>query len=240
MRVGGGPGLAQGVERLGARRSGGHLARPRAQRLLGGVPVAARVQGAGQRERGAPLRGGQVAVAAGQRQPVRLAHGGHADDVHAEVQVAHHAADQGELLGVLLPVERHVGPGEVEQLGDDGEHAVEVPGPDGTLETAAHGAGAQPHLGLAAGVDLLGGGREHEVRAGRLGDRQVGLQGARVAVEVLARTELQRVDEDGDHDESLGADACAGRPDERGVTLVEGAHGHHDAGGAAGDRALGT
>lgn len=139
VRVGGGAGLADRAERLGTRAGGGHLVGAGAQRLLRGVPVTAREQRLRQGERGAPLGGRQVAVAAGQGEPVLLADGGHADDLHPEVQVAHHAPDQGELLGVLLPVEGDVGAGEVQQLRHDGEHAVEVAGAGGTFQPLAHG-----------------------------------------------------------------------------------------------------
>src|SRR5690606_38843280 len=126
VRVGGRAGLPYGAEGLGPRARGGHRAGTRAQCLLGRVPVPARGQGLGEGERGAPLGGREVAVAAGQGEPVLLADRGDADDLDVEVQVPHHAADEGELLGVLLAVEGEVGAGEVEQLGDDGEHAVEV------------------------------------------------------------------------------------------------------------------
>ena len=51
-------------------------------------------------------------------------------------------------------------------------------------------------------------GREHHVHALLAADREVGVEGARVAVEVLAGPELQRVDEHR-HDDGVGA-ACAG------------------------------
>ncbi len=47
VRVGRRAGLAYGAECLGTRARGGHFAGPRAQRLLRGVPVPAREQGAG-------------------------------------------------------------------------------------------------------------------------------------------------------------------------------------------------
>ncbi len=191
------------------------------------MPVLAREQGTGQREGGAPLGGREVAVAAGQGQTVVLADGGDADDLHAEVQVPDHAADQGELLGVLLAVQGDVGTGQVQQLGDDREHAVEVARAGGALQALAHGARGDADLGLATGVHLVHGGGEHDVRAGLPGELEVGVQGARVAVEVLALTELQRVDEDGDDDLAVPARDTARGADQRGVALVQCAHGHH-------------
>src|SRR5690606_41233272 len=109
-------------------------------------------------------------------------------------------------LPVALPIlGGDVGAGEVQQLGDDGEHAVEVAGAGGALQAFPHGAGADPDLGCAARVDLLHRGGEHDVGSRLLGQLQVRVQGAGVAVEVLALSELERVDEDGDDDLAVGS-----------------------------------
>jgi len=50
----------------------------------------------------------------------------------AELGGAVEAADHRELLKILLAKEGHVGPDDPEELGDDGRHALEVPG-DGPL-----------------------------------------------------------------------------------------------------------
>ena len=48
-----------------------------------------------------------------------------------------HPPDEQQLLRVLLAEVGEVGPRQVQQLGDDGEHAVEVPGPGGALQPVA-------------------------------------------------------------------------------------------------------
>src|SRR5690606_14171842 len=116
------------------------------------------------------------------------------------------------------------------------EHAVEVAGAGGALQAFPHGAGADPDLGSAARVDLLHRGGEHDVGSRLLGQLRVRVQSAGVAVEVLALPELQRVDEDGDDDLAVGSRYPARGADQRGVALVQGAHGHHD-GAAARARA---
>ena len=80
---------------------------------------------------------------------------------------------------------------------------------------------------LAGRVDLRGAGREDQVdaRAGRSSSRSA-LGRARVAVEVLGRPELERVDEDRHGD--ARRPACAGVPDQLGVALVQRAHGRHE------------
>ena len=65
----------------------------------------------------------------GQRQAVGLADGRHPDHLDAEVEVGRHPADQHQLLVVLLAEVGAVGADGAEQLGDDGQHAAEVPGP---------------------------------------------------------------------------------------------------------------
>ena len=62
------------------------------------------------------------------------------------------------------------------------------------------------------------------------------LERARVAVEVLGRTELQRVDEDR-HEQVVGS--ATGRPQQRCVPLVQRAHGHDD-GDAPGQSVAGS
>ena len=71
--------------------------------------------GAREHERGGALFGGQVGVARAFRQTVLLAHDGAAHNLHVHVQVAHHATDDGQLLGVLLAEVGAVGLGDVHQ-----------------------------------------------------------------------------------------------------------------------------
>ena len=85
--------------------------------------------------------GGEVAVAAGQREPVRVPYGRGADDLDAELQVGHDPADQRELLVVLLAEHGDVRADQAEQLGHHGQHAGEVAGPARALEQAAERAG---------------------------------------------------------------------------------------------------
>ena len=67
---------------------------------------------------------------------VGLAHDRHADDLDAEVEIAHHAADDGELLEVLLAEHGDVRLDGVEQLGDHRGDAAEVARPRAPAEPA--------------------------------------------------------------------------------------------------------
>ena len=93
-----------------------------------------------------------------------------------------------QLLVVLLAEHGDVGADQAEQLGDHGEHAAEVAGRGlAPSSTAPSGPGSTRDLRVAAGVDLLDRRREDDVDALLGADLEVGVEGARVAVEVLAR-----------------------------------------------------
>jgi hypothetical protein len=174
-------------------------------------------------------------------------HGRDRLDAHREVEVAHEAADDHELLGVLLAEEGHVGPDHVEELGDDRGHAGEVPGAaDGALHRLAD-AGDGDRRGEAGRVDDLGRRGEQDVGAGLGG--QLGVAGlvARVGVEVGGLVELRGVDEQRHDDGRAALARCrtearwpvvqarpwwdqADRPRrvaQRGADVLDGAHGDH-------------
>ena len=109
-----------------------------------------------------PLLGVEVAVAAGQRQPVVLADGRDADHLHAQRELPRHGADEGELLVVLLAEQREVGAHLVEQLGDHGRDAVEVRGaaldPLDPVRGVSVGRTGMRHVSLLVALLLLVGG----------------------------------------------------------------------------------
>src|SRR5690606_15414726 len=182
---------------------------------------------AGQGERDAPLVCGEKPVAAGEGEPVAVTHGAHDVDGDGEVEVVHHAGDEVHLLGILLGEDDDVGGDDVEQFGDDGEHAVEVAGSAGPFEEVADGPGGQSHDGVTVGVELVDGRGEDDDAVGECG--AVGVDVARVLVEVFAVTELERVDEDRYHD---GVGDAGGAAHEGEVAVVQGAHGGDEGDGA--------
>jgi hypothetical protein len=126
-----------------------------------------------------------------------------ADDVDPEVEVDHQPTDDGELLEVLLAEHRHVGPDCGEELGDHGDHAVEVPGATAAFHRVGERTGDDPRL-EALGVH---GGRRrcvHGVDAGGGAGVEIVVDRAWIPIEVRRLAELQRVDEDRHHDQ-IGA-----------------------------------
>ena len=91
-------------------------------------------------KRGVALVGREVDVAAGHREAVGLADDGHGHDLDAEFLVLDHAADDAELLGVLLAEVGAVGADDAEEAGDDGGDAAEVAGAGRAFEAFGEGA----------------------------------------------------------------------------------------------------
>src|SRR5204862_364506 len=125
-------------------------------------------EGESARERGgaAALLRLQVGVARAHRQTVGLTHRRQHLDPDREVEVASHAADYDRLLGVLLAEVGDVGADRVEELGDDGGDAAEVPGPTPVgiaVENAGEVAADLDRGREPLWVDLLDGGGVDEV-----------------------------------------------------------------------------
>lgn len=145
------------------------------------------------------------------------------DDLHAEIEVVHQAAHDRELLEVLAPEHRDVGPCRSEQLRDDGGHTSKMAGAHRPLEPLGQCAGL--HVRLEAGRVHRSGGRcVDRVDAGGPAGVQVLAEGAGVRVEVGRLVELQGVHEDG-HDDDVGARGCGAHECE--VSVVERTHRRH-------------
>ncbi len=114
--------------------------------LAGGGPLHGGAERSVQRTRAHARGGVEQDVAAGERQPVGLAHGWAHRHAHRQIQIGHQTPDHHDLLGVLLAEVGHVGQAHAEQLGDDGGDAAEVLGPArGALQ--AIGEAQHLHLG---------------------------------------------------------------------------------------------
>jgi hypothetical protein len=81
---------------------------------------------------------------------------------------------------------------------------------------------------LRSAEKLLGLRSEDHVRAVVAAERQVLDEGARIFGKVLAGAELERVDEDADGDVAVLAGDLTRGTDERGMALVQSAHGRHE------------
>src|SRR5690606_32610608 len=106
------------------------------------------------------------------------------NDLHRDVEVAHHPLDDLELLVVLLAEDGDVRSRLQQQLGDDGGHAREVAGPGGAVERFAD-AGHAYGRGKSRRVHDVHARSVEQVAAGA--GEQGGVAGfvARIAGEVL-------------------------------------------------------
>ena len=182
---------------------------------------------------GASLRSrgvGEVAIAAAHRQSIRLAHRRHADHLDAEVQGAHHVADEHELLVVLFAKQREIRPSHVEEFGHHRKHTGEVSGSTRSLEDAAAGTRFDRDAELRAAVYLRDRRREDDVHTVALADGDVCIECARIAVEVFPSTELRGIDEVRDDDTAVGGQPPACLSHELRVTVMQGTHRHDDSG----------
>jgi len=165
----------------------------------------------------------QVNVAGAHGQAVGLAEDGHSHQLRIQVKVARHAPQYGQLLPVLLAEHGHLGLHKVQKLQHHGAHAPEVHG----ARSSAQALGHLRHLHPGGVVRLVHGsgfGRENRVRAVRLSQRQIAGQVARVAVQVLVRSELRGVYEHAHH-QLVGAGARV--VDEAHVAVVQESHCGH-------------
>src|ERR1044071_5893627 len=147
-----------------------------------------------------------------------------ADDFHVHTEIAHHPADHLELLIIFFPENGDLRLNDIEKLGNDRGHAAKMVRPHGSTERQGQLLGLD--RGLRGGpTNLRGGGKEKRVDAFVLQKPLVTLQVAWIRREVLAWTELHRVDEDR-HDNALAA--LLGVAHQREMPLVQVAHGRHE------------
>src|SRR6185312_9749169 len=145
----------------------------------------------------APLLVGQVLVARAHGKSVRLPYRRRRDDAHRQAEVGHHPADDGELLEVLFPEYGDVGLHDMKELRDYRRDALEVSGPELSVEDARESRYLDARRALSAvGIDLGDIGHEHEIAAclgqhARILRRRAGIVG-----EILVRPELHGIDEE--------------------------------------------
>jgi hypothetical protein len=77
----------------------------------------------------------EVLVARAQRQTVFFPHCRHADNLHREIQVAHHSSHNYELLKIFLAKYRDIGRENIEEFCHDGANALKMTGARSTAES---------------------------------------------------------------------------------------------------------
>src|ERR1035437_10203909 len=171
----------------------------------------------------------QVRVARATRQAIGFAHDGTGDNLHREIQIAHHTADHRQLRGVLLSEERSLGLKDVKQLRDDGRHAAEMARPRSPVELFAQAFDHDPGafgIGIGFGIDLFDRRREENPDAFFFEQPAVAVERARIFCQIFFRAELRWVHEDGNSDRVA---LRSGRANQRQMALMQSTHGRHQA-----------
>ena len=188
------------------------------------VQISGQLQGAAEAQRRCPLLRAQVDVPGTHGQAVRLPRRGHADDFQVHVQVQDHPPNGRQLLKILFPEDGRVGLDQVEELGADRRHAPEMAGPGQSAQVVGHVFDGD--VGLIMGrIHLCVRRREDHVHAHPFGHGTVPLEIPGILFEILAGTELGRVDVDA-HDQAVAPSPAF--PHEIEVTLVEIPHGGNE------------
>ena len=170
-------------------------------------------------------------VAGTESKPIEIADDGADDNFDGEEQIGNHAANDGSLSRILLAEKSFIGFGGDEQLGDDRSDAAKMAGAGDTVKTVSEVFDFDK-CGAAGRVHFFDGWGKDDAGTVSLSEGAVSIQGAWVAGEVLAGTELGGVDENADGDVAAG---CARGTDERSVAGMERTHGGHESDRVAGE-----
>ena len=183
------------------------------------------LQGPVQHRSGAALSFRQVDVPTGPGQPVRLATRGTTHDIHRKPEVSHQPAHHLELLEVLLAEERPAGAHGTQQPGHHLGHTGEMPRTPHPIQRTGHVGHRDGRLDRNLRIDLFHSGVKEDRSPPRPTQFHVGIEVRRIGVQVLADTELERVDEHR-HDGQIAArHRCV---HQRPVALVQVPHGGNE------------
>src|SRR5438128_3501053 len=166
----------------------------------------------------------QVAVARAERQAIGLANRGADAYLQRQVEIADQLLNDPGLLKILLTEIGHVRLHDVEELANDRRHPTKVARPRRTAEHILQLVDLDVGMKIR-GIHSLGRRREDQVDTLATTDVQIGLQGARVAAEVLPRTKLRGIDEDRHDDETA---LRTGGADQAGMAGMQRAHGGYE------------
>ena len=143
--------------------------------------------------------GRKVFVAAALCHPVRVAHRRAGNYFDGPVQRRRHRLDDDELLIILLPEAGGLGIQDVEQFCHHLADALKMVRPDAAFENGAEARHVEVHHGRQIRRVHLGfRWIENQVDAGVAAFGQIGFDGTRIFLKILARAELRRVDKNAD------------------------------------------
>ncbi len=151
--------------------------------------------------------------------------------LHRHRQVAHHAADDGQLLVVLLSEKGVIGTKEVEELEHHRADSVEVAGAGRSTEVSGEEVFPDGY-GMVGGIELAARREERGIHPERPASGEIGLELPRIGGQVGGAVKLEGIDEDGNQNRAFRTADLPRRANQGPVTLVEGPHGGNQGEGA--------
>ena len=154
-----------------------------------------------------------------------LAHDRRTDDFDRQGEIGDEAADDLQLLEILLAEDRDIGQRGDQELGDHGRDTLEMRRPETVFESGDGGTGQRDRRRKARRIDFRHRRGEDGIDADGAELFEIGLECPRISVEIFARRELRRIDEDRD-DGALGH--LLGDIGERDMARMQRAHGRDE------------
>ena len=184
-------------------------------------------QGRAQHRRLLAFGRAQILIARTAGQAVGFPHGRRADDLDLKIQVAHHPADDGELLEILLAKNSRVRRENVKELRHDRADAAKMSGP----RLAAQRGRKRILLDRdrkIGGIHFVRRRAEKNIHAGASAKLVVIRFRPRIFLVITARGELERIHEDADRDLAFLAGSFARDSDQFEMTAMQRAHRRHE------------
>src|SRR5205814_5018655 len=160
------------------------------------------------------------------RQPVRLAHGGDTDDLDRKIQVAHHPADNGELLKIFFTEDGGIRLQDMKQFRDHRTNATEMPGPRLAFERVREGALLHRDRKIDS-IHFLRRWPKQNIYSGVPAKLVVIGFRPRIFFVIASRRKLKLVHKNTDGDVALFAGSFPRDPDQFTVTAMERPHRRH-------------
>ena len=170
------------------------------------------------------LLGREIKIARAQGEAIRLANGGSADDFYRQIQVAHHAADDGALAGnPSRRRPRHRAPRYARASAPRCKRRGN--GRGGRRRKEAARPAPHRHRSRSPRVDFRGAGVKEQIGTGFAAEAAIAGERARVTGEILLRAELGRVDKNARGHRAVWPASFRRAVEEREMAGVQRAHG---------------
>lgn len=140
---------------------------------------------------------GEADVSGGESESIGFTDGGKSDDFNGHIQIPNHTADKSDLLEVLVAKDGKIRLDDVEELEHYGEDSVKMTGPTRTTKVFGEQRFGNQNRVVAL-IERFFFRSESQINPFFFTQREVGLQGARIVVQVSNAVKLDWIDENRD------------------------------------------